>query len=219
MRRSSPHRRQLNEDMTRKPATGMAIAFKEPGGRSGYGKAKALLQWPALLFLSVFSFALQAESPDRVSSQNSHVTASEIKTLSDAELTQLTALWAELSPTERRILIHEVRSRMDQAKPGVKPRVKVQRRYGRIVRKPDGSVVVQTTIVPTQTDTTEAGAPADPSQRKVGDQSSGTLERRARGRATITFGFGFERRQRAQAQNPERTTSGSADQSADVRAR
>ena len=88
---------------------------------------------------------------------------------SDRELTQLTAQWGQLSAAERRVLLAEVRTRMQLRQRNARraPRVTVTRRYGRIVRKQDGSVVVQT-----QTET-------------------------SRGQVTqgrVTFGVGFERR-------------------------
>ena len=66
---------------------------------------------------------------------------------SDEELTQLTAQWAELSPSERRQLLAEVRGRMarnataGQRANEPKVSIRVQRRYGRVVRKPDGRVL------------------------------------------------------------------------------
>ena len=104
----------------------------------------------------------------------------------DEELTALTARWNELSSSERRLLLHEVRARMQASKISAQRQLKrqihrmpvqgtgtiVQRRYG---RKSDGSVVVQTRVI--QKRTPPRGAPAS---------------------GRITFGFGFERRAQGQ---------------------
>ncbi len=60
----------------------------------------------------------------------------------DQELTELTAQWDALSDTERRALLIEVKMRMARgnAPEGV-IRILTRRRFGRIIRQPDGSVV------------------------------------------------------------------------------
>lgn len=60
----------------------------------------------------------------------------------DQELTELTAQWDDLSETERRALLIEVKSRMARGnnQEGV-IRILTRRRFGRIIRRPDGSVV------------------------------------------------------------------------------
>ncbi len=106
----------------------------------------------------------------------------------DEELTALTARWNELSSTERRLVLHEVRTRMHASKISAQRQINrqirrtpaqgtgtvVQRRYG---RKPDGSVVVQTRVI--QKHGSVSGAPTS---------------------GRITFGFGFERRAQGQHQ-------------------
>ena len=100
---------------------------------------------------------------------------------SDPELTRLASDWQALSPEERRDFFLEVRRRMvangrKQAIP-----VEVQRRFGRTVRRPDGSVVRIEQVVryrPRASDVPEAERPDD-------------------------YGKGFERRVE-QAAEPER---------------
>jgi hypothetical protein len=75
---------------------------------------------------------------------------------SDDELTQIAAGWEQLTQDERRELLSEVRARMANAREGVEntpegvanardgvPMVRIhkQRRYGRIIQQPDGTVV------------------------------------------------------------------------------
>ena len=65
----------------------------------------------------------------------------------DRELTQLTAGWVALSEDERRALLTEIKARMN-TNSGKVPvlTIKTERRYGRIVRQPDGSLVrIETT--------------------------------------------------------------------------
>jgi hypothetical protein len=60
----------------------------------------------------------------------------------DEELTKIAADWEQLSLDERRALLSEVRSRMADARVAVPVvRIETQRRYGRIVRQPDGTVL------------------------------------------------------------------------------
>lgn len=101
----------------------------------------------------------------------------------DQELTELTARWGDLSPAERRILLAEVRTRMQARRQQTRalPKVRVTRRYGRIVRKEDGTVVVQTQVI-------------DPEGR----QTVSERPARARRKGRVTFGFGFEGRVRRQ---------------------
>lgn len=120
--------------------------------------------------------------------------AEEITHKTDEELTALTARWNELSASERRALLHEVRARM-RASADASARAKanyankrqsqgvsgvvVQRRYG---RKSDGSVVVQTRVIQKRTPAT----------------------------GRVTFGFGFERR--ANKQSAEQKVQAVSDQ-------
>ena len=65
----------------------------------------------------------------------------------DRELTQLAAGWESLSEDERRALLTEIKARM-HTNSGKAPVLTIQteRRYGRIVRQPDGSLVrIETT--------------------------------------------------------------------------
>ena len=116
---------------------------------------------------------------------------------SDEELTVLTSQWADLAPADRRALLAEVRGRMNapqQASNTIKPRVKITRRYGRIVRKSDGSVVVQTIVEPAQAETGQVSV----------QQGSGR----------ITFGFGFERRSKRTAKPNTEVVKGTGQETA-----
>ena len=129
-------------------------------------------------------------------------TAENLSTKSDSELTQLTAQWSQLSPSERRNLLAEVRGRMaanQQARPSMG--IRVQRRYGRLVRKPDGSVVMQTRIVEMR--------PAHPNQGHVRIQQLRSADDMPRTR--VTFGIGFEQRSKSrQEQTPSQAQQQSA---------
>ena len=65
----------------------------------------------------------------------------------DRELTELAAGWEVLSEEQRRALLTEIKARM-HTNSGKVPvlTIKTERRYGRIVRQPDGSLVrIETT--------------------------------------------------------------------------
>jgi hypothetical protein len=65
----------------------------------------------------------------------------------DKELTDLAAGWSGLSEDQRRALLTEIKARM-QANSNKRPvlTIKTERRYGRIVRQPDGSLLrIETT--------------------------------------------------------------------------
>jgi|APFre7841882724_1041349.scaffolds.fasta_scaffold78584_2 hypothetical protein len=65
----------------------------------------------------------------------------------DLELTELAAGWDALSEEQRRALLTEVKARM-HVNAGKRPvlTIKTERRYGRVVRQPDGSLVrIETT--------------------------------------------------------------------------
>ena len=104
---------------------------------------------------------------------------------SDTELTALTAQWSQLSPEQRRRLLAEVRGRMVNNRQVQRPQgVVVQRRYGRVVRKSDGSVVVQTRVVqirPRQDPRLSAGSTSNNGEAAA---------------PRVTFGIGFEQRTR-----------------------
>ena len=115
-------------------------------------------------------------------------TVDDLNSKTDQELTELTARWGDLTPAERRILLAEVRTRMQarRQQTRVVPKVRVTRRYGRIVRKEDGTVVVQTQTI-------------DPQGRQtVSEQPATGRPTTARRKGRVTFGFGFERRVRRQ---------------------
>ena len=65
----------------------------------------------------------------------------------DRELTELAAGWEALSEAERRALLTEIKARM-HTNSGKVPvlTIKTERRYGRLVRQPDGSLLrIETT--------------------------------------------------------------------------
>lgn len=73
--------------------------------------------------------------------------ATEYADRTDKQLTELAANWANLSEDQRRALLTEIKARM-HASAGKVPvlTIKTERRYGRIVRQPDGSLVrIETT--------------------------------------------------------------------------
>ncbi len=104
---------------------------------------------------------------------------------SDAELTGIAAGWETLSEESRRALLTEMRARMAVKKDGTRViAIKTERRYGRLVRQPDGSVV--------RIETTEQLV----RYRRVPDDGSAAADR--------AFGVGFEARTEpaAEADNP-----------------
>ena len=120
--------------------------------------------------------------------------AGDLASKTDTELTELTAQWASLNPSQRRALLAEVRGRMvanQKARPpgmtrstGV--RVRVQRQYGRVVRRQsDGSVVVETRVV-----------------QQVRPQSIDGVPQ-----ARVTFGIGFEQRSKSRPATQPDTSS------------
>ena len=125
-----------------------------------------------------------AQTPSAVNvAAGENVAAGDLSLKTDTELTELTAQWSTLSPGERRHLLAEVTRRMAANRNArAKVGVQVQRRYGRVVRKQDGSVVVQTRVV--QMRPRPDGATA------------------VRGR--VTFGIGFEQRSKSRQANPVR---------------
>jgi hypothetical protein len=93
---------------------------------------------------------------------------------SDAELTALAADWDTLDVHQRRALLTEMRSRMasQDAGAGAVIHIRTERRYGRIIQRPDGSIIrVETQVV------------------RVRPVPEETLLRQSGG-----FGVGFERR-------------------------
>jgi hypothetical protein len=66
----------------------------------------------------------------------------------DKELTEIAAGWSGLSEDERRALLTEMQARM-QVNANKRPvlTIKTERRYGRIVRQPDGSIQIEEHVV------------------------------------------------------------------------
>ena len=120
----------------------------------------------------------------------------------DTELTELTAQWGKLSPSQRRELLAEVTGRMAanrnvRADVRANVGVRVQRRYGRVVRKSDGSVVVETRVVEMRP---RVNGPEGLQSATVSTQSGAV--RAPRGR--VTFGIGFEQRSKSTQAPPSR---------------
>jgi hypothetical protein len=90
----------------------------------------------------------------------------------DQELTELAAGWEALSEDQRRALLTEIKARM-QSNSNKRPvlTIKTERRYGRIVRRPDGSLM--------RIETTEHVVRYQPLPEGAGDRP---------------FGVGFEQR-------------------------
>lgn len=99
---------------------------------------------------------------------------------SDQELSALAANWASLDVKERRALLTEAKRRMAHGADGV-IRLRTERRYGRIIRQPDGSLLrIETQVVRVQS------LPDDPRQPQLTDEP---IRPNRRG-----FGVGFEHR-------------------------
>lgn len=105
-------------------------------------------------------------------------TAQQISMLTDTQLTALSVHWQRLAPEQRRALLKTVRARMvNQSNRLRKERsrtiqLQAQRRFGRVVRKNDELVSVETRVLRRRSDGT------------------GTVTSRV-----MTFGAGFEQRQ------------------------
>ncbi len=98
------------------------------------------------------------------------------RSFSDQELTAQAAQWDALDKHQRRALLTEMKSRMARGGRGGEPvlHIRTERRYGRLIRQPDGRVIrIETNVVRVQ--------PVTP-------------EMLARVRARGGFGVGFERR-------------------------
>ena len=122
----------------------------------------------------------QADTSQSSTPSQTSVVSGDLANKTDAELTELTAQWSHLSASERRELLAEVKGRMAanrSARPTVG--VHVQRRYGRVVRKRDGSVVVETRVV----------------------------QMRPRTSGRVTFGIGFEQRNKSRQAPPSPETA------------
>ena len=115
------------------------------------------------LLLLVLASAAHSQQPDLAELDQAEHT--NYRENSDAELTQMVKNWASLSPTQRRLLLSEIRSRMKSAKAadasvGTVPadkagsksssalnQVITQQSYGRTLRRPDGSLVTETETI------------------------------------------------------------------------
>jgi hypothetical protein len=130
-----------------------------------------------------------------VTSDVAQVVTGDLSQKTDTELTELTAQWSKLSPSERRELLAEVTGRMAanrNARANVHDNVgvRVQRRYGRVVRKRDGSVVVETRVVEVRP---RANRPDGLQSATVSAQRGAVMVPRGR----VTFGIGFEQRSKS----------------------
>ena len=96
-----------------------------------------------LLFFGLMSGLVSGQEGNGLGINHENVYASK----TDEELSDLLASWGALSPLERRFLLAETRGRLirgrnnSNAKLG-KTEVRIQRRYGSVIRKSDGSTVV-----------------------------------------------------------------------------
>jgi len=105
---------------------------------------------------------------------------------SDEQLTALAADWESLDRHQRRALLTEMKTRM--ARRGTSDdgvlHIRTERRYGRLIRQPDGRVLrIETQVVHVR--------PVNPQQMEQIEQSGKRLERAGSRR---NFGVGFERR-------------------------
>lgn len=115
----------------------------------------------ALLSASASAAEYPLESAAHPAPSNNPATASDagLGNQTDAALTQLAARWEALDHDQRRALLMEMKSRMAR-KPrqqSVPVKIRTTRRYGRIIRKSDGSVV---SIRSTQIQVRRADGPA-----------------------------------------------------------
>ncbi len=117
----------------------------------------------------------------------------------DAELTELSSTWQTLQPLERRVLLREVKMRMarQQGRQGVL-RIRTERRFGRVVRQPDGSVVrLETRVVQVRKAPPSHGR----SPQQTADVPLNQLPVRISGRVAAganglrQYGTGYSRRQ------------------------
>ena len=117
----------------------------------GFGLNRGVAQIKRLAYslLLVWFMPVLGTAAEPVSLETAERAAAELQPVSqpyvgktDQELTELTAQWDDLSETERRALLIEVKSRMARGnnQEGV-IRILTRRRFGRIIRRPDGSVV------------------------------------------------------------------------------
>jgi hypothetical protein len=119
---------------------------------------------------------------------------------SDEELTEIARRWADLGPDERNALVTEVKARMARrGSPGVL-RIRLERRYGTVVRARNGTVLrierVQRVITqPGQPAQVLAGSGAAQEEAAPGDPAPTTVTTpRPSSGLPAGFGIGFERR-------------------------
>jgi len=127
----------------------------------------------------------------------------------DRELSDLLARWGSLSALERRFLLAETRGRLvgtrkvKQADSG-KSGVRVQRRYGSVIRRPDGSTLVVKTQVTRVSKAGDNRGVRNKSSKPIaynritvkpnpGSNRSSTSQSRS-GVVQVTYGTGFEKR-------------------------
>ena len=198
----------------------------------------SIITW---LFLMAFGCAVHAELAVVAESVgvDQHIN---YRDRSDAQLTNMVGNWASLSPTQRRLLLSEIRARMKSAKTadssggaqkqdggGSKQqldlnRVSAQQSYGRTVRRPDGSLVTETETIKitprgrqVTRHTTIRPANGGP-QAEVGNTgvvaSSGLPPAQRVVRTKIRFGTGFEQRRSTAADPTAAVTASEAGASA-----
>lgn len=118
--------------------------------------AQAAPLLPVETRLPVQSPVVEAVTTDATESSSSAAVISYAQS-TDEQLTTMAADWSSLSAAERRALLTEVKSRMARqqrsqtaTQAGERPTVKITttRRFGRVVRQPDGSLVrIETSVV------------------------------------------------------------------------
>ena len=124
----------------------------------------------------------------------------DLSKISDARLTRMAAHWDRLPTEQRRALLREMKLRMArQQGRGGAPKIHAERRFGKLVRRPDGSVVrVETRVIrirPPQQQApaapAQAEAQADAPATRVHSEPVATQRESA---PQPRFGVGFERR-------------------------
>jgi len=137
------------------------------------GIALTLLLAAGLPGLGMAASPLDAGS---ASEPSAGAAVADYRSFSDAELTAQAAQWEALDKHQRRALLTEMKSRMARGPGRGEPvlHIRTERRYGRLIRQPDGRVIrIEANVVRVQ--------PVTP-------------EMLARVRARGGFGVGFERR-------------------------
>ena len=122
----------------------------------------------------------------------------------DEELTELASDWQSLSTEDRRDFFTEMRRRMATNGQKQSIPVRAERRFGRIVRKPDGSVVRIETVVQyhAQGETNEVEGGADTASQPEGPESDT--------QGQPSYGTGFEQRVADQKPDTEQSSASPA---------